>query len=580
MVLVLVLVVIALLSLAGYTFSEMMLAEHEATVLNGRAVQAHALADSGLDMTRLLLAQTPDMREQAGGVYDNPAQFQGILVVDDEMPQGRGRFTIVSSRIEEGAPGGIRYGLEDESTRLNLNILLAVDKAEQGAGRKLLMGLPGMTEDVADSILDWIDPDDEIREFGAELNEYAQLSPPYAPKNGPLETIEELLLVRGVTPWLLFGVDGNRNGMADMHEGLAIEETSDGSENRGWSGYLTLYSAESNVNLQGMSRIDLNGDDLEALYNQILEVGGADWAGFIIAYRQFGASNSGSSNSGGGNNSGNNNSNGGGNNNANSGGGSGGSGGNSGNSGNSGGGSSRGGSGGNNNSGGNSGNSSGGNNNNSSGGGNNNSGGNSNQVAVPVGGRKPDFQTQGKTKLKTILDLIGAKVSAKFAGESQATLVESPFVDDPIAMGVYLPKLMENFTATASPKIPGRININQAPRTVLMGIPGMTEEVVERIIGERYPDVTSDMPQRRYETWILSEGLVTLNQMKSLMPYVTAQGSVYRAQIIGYYEQGGPSARIEAVIDATTPSPRLVFWRDLSHLGRGFDPQTLGIAFQ
>jgi DNA uptake protein ComE-like DNA-binding protein len=550
MVLVLVMIVIALLSLAGYTFSEMMLAEHEATLLHGRAVQAHALADSGVEMTRMLLAQTPDMREQAGGLYDNPDQFMGMLVVDDETPHGRGRFTIVSSRIEEGAPGGIRYGLEDESTRLNLNTLLAVDKAQQGAGRKLLMGLPGMTEDVADAILDWIDPDDEIREFGAELNEYSQLDPPYAPKNGPLETIEELLLVRGVTPWLLFGVDGNRNGMADMHEGLAIEETTDGSENRGWSGYLTLYSQEANVNLAGMSRIDLNSDDLETLYNQILEVGGADWAGFIIAYRQFGPSNSGSSSGG---------------NNSSSGGNSGeGSRGGSGN--NSGGGSNNNGGGGNNNSG-------------SSGGGGNNSGDN-NQKPAPIAGRKPNLQTAAKTKIKSVLDLIGARVSAKFEGETQASLVESPFVNDLIAMNVYLPKLMDHFTATGNPTIPGRININQASRTVLLGIPGMTDEIVQRIIGERLPESGVDMPQRRYETWILSEGLVTLNEMKSLMPYVTAQGSVYRAQIIGYFEQGGPSARIEAVIDATTPSPRLVFWRDLSHLGRGFPPETLGVVFQ
>ena len=38
-------------------------------------------------------------------------------------------------------------------------------------------------------------------------------NPPYAPRNGPLGSIEELLLVRGVTPALLFGADLNRNGV-------------------------------------------------------------------------------------------------------------------------------------------------------------------------------------------------------------------------------------------------------------------------------------------------------------------------------------------------------------------------------
>ena len=45
---------------------------------------------------------------------------------------------------------------------------------------------------------------------GAESDYYGSLSPPYAPRNGPPVTIEELLLVRGVTPQLLFGLDAAR----------------------------------------------------------------------------------------------------------------------------------------------------------------------------------------------------------------------------------------------------------------------------------------------------------------------------------------------------------------------------------
>ena len=37
------------------------------------------------------------------------------------------------------------------------------------------MGLPGMTEDVADAILDWLDTDDEPRELGAEIEYYSGL---------------------------------------------------------------------------------------------------------------------------------------------------------------------------------------------------------------------------------------------------------------------------------------------------------------------------------------------------------------------------------------------------------------------
>ncbi len=57
--------------------------------------------------------------------------------------------------------------------------------------------------------------------------------------------------------------------------------------------------------------------------------------------------------------------------------------------------------------------------------------------------------------------------------------------------------------------------------------------------------------------------------MKTLMPFVCGGGGVYRAQVVGYYDEGGPSARIEAIIDATNGAPRLLFWRNISHLGRG-----------
>ena len=80
------------------------------------------------------------------------------------------------------------------------------------------MALPGMTEDVADAILDWIDEDEEPREYGAEADIIPACSLPYAPRNATPETVEELLLVRGVMPELLFGVDVNRNGMQDVNE--------------------------------------------------------------------------------------------------------------------------------------------------------------------------------------------------------------------------------------------------------------------------------------------------------------------------------------------------------------------------
>jgi len=503
MILVLVLVVIALLSLSAYTFTELMYTEHQAVDLHGRALQSRSLADSGVEMVKRFVVQEEELRSEAGGIYNNPDHFQGVQVTGDELSTAhdRGRFTVVAPIIEEGVlADGVRFGLEDESTRLNLNTLVLADQYQENGGRTLLMSLPGMTEPIADAILDWIDEDSDTREFGAEADYYSSLDPPYAPKNGPLETVEELLLVRDITPILLFGPDANRNGRMDPQESQAGNvggiDNSTGVLNRGWSAYLTLYSMERNLRPDGTPRIDLNAEDLTQLYTDLETVMGADFATFIVAYRQNGPYTA---------------------------------------------------------------------------------TGTTTLKPEKANGRKLDLTQAAKTTIQNTLDLVGPNVQVKFEGDGQAVLLETPFPNLPLVMNAFLPILMDNVAANPSPIIPGRINVNQAPKTILMGVPGMTEEIADQIISQREPEVSAEKPNRRSETWLLGEGLVDLELMKQMSPFVCGGGHVYRAQVVGYFEDGGPATRIETVIDATAEEPRVVMWRDISHLGRGFALETLGI---
>jgi hypothetical protein len=64
--------------------------------------------------------------------------------------------------------------------------------------------------------------------------------------------------------------------------------------------------------------------------------------------------------------------------------------------------------------------------------------------------------------------------------------------------------------------------------------------------------------------------------MKALLPYVTTGGSVYRGQVVGFFDGGGPAVRIEVVLDATASPPHVLFWREISQLGRGFSLDDLG----
>ena len=99
------------------------------------------------------------MRNENDGLHDNVALFRARVVMDDPAQNSTGVFSIISPRIEEEKVQGVRFGLTNESAKLNLAVLLAWEEAEQDAGRKALLALPGMSETAADSILDWIDGD-------------------------------------------------------------------------------------------------------------------------------------------------------------------------------------------------------------------------------------------------------------------------------------------------------------------------------------------------------------------------------------------------------------------------------------
>ena len=94
--------------------------------------------------------------------------------------------------------GAYRYRITDEERRINVN------RASRETLVRLMeqVGLASGTErdTIADSILDWVDPDPQHRLNGAEDDYYQTLSPPYRAKNGPLDTVEELRFIRGVTP--------------------------------------------------------------------------------------------------------------------------------------------------------------------------------------------------------------------------------------------------------------------------------------------------------------------------------------------------------------------------------------------
>ena len=151
----------------------------------------------------------------------------------------------------------------------------------------------------------------------------------------------------------------------------------------------------------------------------------------------------------------------------------------------------------------------------------------------------------------------------------------SPWKDDPAAITTTMPEMFGKLTTTKDEYLEGRININQARREILLGIPTMTEQIADSIIAAQQLD-SNGVPsvdaikQHSSSAWLYASNIVDLPGMQLLEPYITAHGDVYRVQVLGFFDGGGPVSRLEAMIDGTQLPPRIIAQRDLNELGRGY----------
>ena len=106
---------------------------------------------------------------------------------------------------EEFGEGGYRTRVSDEGAKINLNRVDEITLKQAFLNLDLEREL---AEALTDAILDWRDADDLKRLNGAERDYYLSLPTPYPAKDAPFDSVDELLLVRGVTRQLFFGEDG------------------------------------------------------------------------------------------------------------------------------------------------------------------------------------------------------------------------------------------------------------------------------------------------------------------------------------------------------------------------------------
>ena len=192
--LIAVLLVLALLGVVGAEFAYSMRLEASSVRTYRDGIIAAHLAEAGV----------------AQATREIAADFAFACMAEDHevtfyQRDGRPVLRQPRKKVQLGA-GAFSYKLDDEERLLNVNTATPdrLDRLFQSLGVE-----KADRDTLVDSIQDWRDPNEEHRVNGAESEDtYLKLVVPYRSRNGNLESVFELLQIKGVTPALFYGKDG------------------------------------------------------------------------------------------------------------------------------------------------------------------------------------------------------------------------------------------------------------------------------------------------------------------------------------------------------------------------------------
>jgi general secretion pathway protein K len=179
------LVSITLLTLLVMDLTEAASLSYRSAATQSNELRAHYLARSAVEMGAAVLGQDAQKLALNQAPYDSLNDLWAMAFPAVPLGSGVAAFRIV-----------------DEARKLDINLLI---DPRSGAPDPLVLGILtrlfafiGVSPDLIPAIIDWLDPDSVTTQGGAEADYYLGLKPPYAPRNGPIPTIGDLRMVRGV----------------------------------------------------------------------------------------------------------------------------------------------------------------------------------------------------------------------------------------------------------------------------------------------------------------------------------------------------------------------------------------------
>jgi general secretion pathway protein K len=179
-------------------------------IISTAAVRDHLtmsnMADSGVYAAMALL-----VKDRSESNFDslqedwaNPEKI-GEILQEISFEKGKLSVTITDemSKIQVNA-----LVLFPDSREFNQSQIMLWDRFLRYIGSEEQLKDDSDPVAIVNSVKDWLDSGDDDATTGlsgAESNYYEDLDPPYAGRNGPIPDLNELLLIKGITPELYYG---------------------------------------------------------------------------------------------------------------------------------------------------------------------------------------------------------------------------------------------------------------------------------------------------------------------------------------------------------------------------------------
>jgi len=550
--LVIVMVVVMLLALAAYGYNHQMATAYRLSRLQSERAQARLAALSGIESVLAVASLSPDQRTPR---LQDLSFFQGRLedAAAGEVSPGtpnddsQWSFAVISPRPtpgdEDGADSGDaagnlggeaadpwRFGLRNESTKLNVDMLRRQESLFPGHARSTLVRLPGATPEDVDAFLrihGIVSSQSEPRDLMSQLTAKTSSSDVRDAQrrlarlwtggdwdhNYRIQTLERLAASGG---------EKGRGGV-DTAADLGPSGGGSGSLTTPWRDLITFQSGHRNVNRFGQRRIWLNASNLQQLHRELSTIWPSQWADYVVLARQHGwarsrrtpAADSSSPLS------------------------------------------------------------------------------TTVETGNENADTAIDWTLPSRFSLATPLDLVGTSIRIAGTGNASSVnavrRVYSPWQDNIVDRGDYLETLVDDVTTESAAFLVGQIDVSASSAVVMMGVPGMTPMIASRIVDARRGTVSADA-NRDTVAWLVLQDVIDIQTLQQWFPWVTVGGDCYSGQAVGFRDPLSPVFRCTFVIDGrpgirgrtsvglnTAPDPapassvRIGRFQHWHGWGRGFD---------